>query len=120
MARNVFQAAGPGGDLRRYLGAKAKRGAGFALTLMIGKQTNVATFSQERLLQVKQEYQEFRVNTAWKILAMSSVLYYFWYRGHRLMGAASSMKGPAEPQPSGWGWGVVWFLDHFKPAGGMT
>lgn len=54
VARNVFQAAGPGGDLRRYLGSKAKRGAGFALTLMIGKQTNVATFSQEKLLSVKQ------------------------------------------------------------------
>jgi hypothetical protein len=78
LARNIFQAAGPSGDLRRYLGTKAKRGAGSALSILLGKKTNVATFSNDKLLQVKEEYQQFRSRAAWRLLLYPLAIYVVW------------------------------------------
>ena len=53
---------------------------------MLGKKTNVASFSKEKLMQVKQEYQMYRDDLAWKLFLAPAIIYFAWARALTLDG----------------------------------
>lgn len=70
-ASNTLQGFGPGGDLRRF--CRPRNPA--LVRLLLGDKTNVVTYRQEQLLDLKNEYHRFR-NAAALVMFFGPALLY--------------------------------------------
>lgn len=87
-ASAVVGGQGPGGDLKRFLGAVDPK----LLQLLLGKQTCVVAWSTRRSMALKQEYHEFRNRCANIMALFSATLLLGFLRAQRKLEAHEDMS----------------------------